>query len=86
MDNRRHPLTALPTCTHHILPSSLRIQARNNNEFATYFAQMLPAFRHWTLTVHSSIVDEAQKTVVMKVTSRADTDLRALRERVYAGL
>lgn len=64
-----------PSCIHSILPSSLNRPARTNDEYAAYFEPILPAFRNWVLTVHYAVVDEVKRAVVMKVTSRANTDI-----------
>ena len=64
-----------PSCIHQTLPSSLNRPARTNDEYAAYFGSILHAFQNWALTVHYTIVDEVKRTVVMKVTSRANTDI-----------
>ena len=63
------------TCTHEILPHSLRIPSMNNDEYTTYFAPSLPMFRNFTVKVHESIVDEEARKVVMLASSTAETDI-----------
>ena len=63
------------TCTHEILPHSLRIPSMNNDDYATYFARSLPIFHNFTVKTHESIVDEEARKVVMLASSTAETDI-----------
>lgn len=64
-----------PTCVHYILPSSLHRPPLNNEQYAAYFTPIMPAFEHFHLTVHDSIVDEVARKVLMHVSSSASTAL-----------
>ena len=64
-----------PDCIHQILPASLNRLPLNNEQYAAYFVPIMPAFRNFRLTAHSSMVDEAARKVVLHVSSTAATDL-----------
>ena len=63
------------TCTHEILPHSLRIPSMKNDEYVTYFTPSLSVFRNFTVKAHETIVDEEARKVVMLASSTAETDI-----------
>ena len=64
-----------PTCLHYILPSSLDRPPLTNEQYATYFSTIMPAFERFHLTLHDTIVDEAARKVSMHASSTASTVL-----------
>ena len=64
-----------PDCIHYILPASLDRKPLNNEEYAAYFADIMPTFRGFHVTVHDVVHDEAAHKVSMHATSEAETDI-----------
>ena len=64
-----------PNCIQYILPASLDQPSFNNEQYATYFASIMPAFRGWHITIHDTIHDEPARKIAMHCTSTGETDI-----------
>lgn len=62
-----------PTCTRHILPTSLGIAPQTNNQYATHLNALKPIFHNFTLQMNDLLEDREAGRISMWLTARADT-------------
>ncbi|KAH7087114.1 hypothetical protein FB567DRAFT_602682 [Paraphoma chrysanthemicola] len=64
-----------PDCQQQVLPASMGRPSMSNSEYRERLKILLPWFRKFTVTVHTTVHDAEQHTCMMHATSTAETDI-----------